>query len=55
MRAVLDLLGSSPRVLVVDNGENRNLTLGSRNLAGVTLVPTREVNAFTICWATPAC
>jgi len=33
-------------VLVVENGENRNLTLGIRNLKGVTLMPTRDVNAF---------
>jgi large subunit ribosomal protein L4 len=33
-------------VLVVDNGENRNLALGIRNLKGVTLLPTREVNPF---------
>jgi large subunit ribosomal protein L4 len=33
-------------VLVVDNGENRNLTLGIRNLKGVTLMPTREVNPY---------
>jgi large subunit ribosomal protein L4 len=33
-------------VLVVDNGENRNLSLGVRNIKGVTLIPTREVNAF---------
>ena len=33
-------------VLVVDNGENRNLSLGVRNIQGVTLIPTREVNAF---------
>lgn len=33
-------------VLVVDNGENRNLTLGVRNLKGVTLMPTREVNPY---------
>jgi large subunit ribosomal protein L4 len=33
-------------VLVVDNGENRNLTLGVRNLKGVTLMPTKEVNPF---------
>src|SRR5581483_3163010 len=35
-------------VLVVDNGENRNLSLGLRNLKGVTLIPTREVNAFQL-------
>jgi large subunit ribosomal protein L4 len=33
-------------VLVVDNGENRSLSLGIRNIKGVTLIPTREVNAF---------
>ncbi|HUA60817.1 MAG TPA: 50S ribosomal protein L4 [Verrucomicrobiae bacterium] len=33
-------------VLVVDNGENRNLSLGLRNLQGVTLLPTREVNPY---------
>jgi large subunit ribosomal protein L4 len=33
-------------VLVVDNGENRNLLLGVRNLKGVTLMPTREVNPY---------
>src|ERR1051325_7269065 len=33
-------------VLVVDNGENRNLTLGVRNLKGVTLLPTREVSPY---------
>ena len=33
-------------VLVVDNGENRNLALGIRNLEGVTLLPTREVNPY---------
>jgi large subunit ribosomal protein L4 len=33
-------------VLVVDNGENRNLSLGLRNLKGVTLMPTREVNPY---------
>ena len=33
-------------VLVVDNGENRNLALGVRNLEGVTLLPTRDVNPY---------
>jgi large subunit ribosomal protein L4 len=33
-------------VLVVDNGENRNLELGLRNLKGVTLLATREVNPY---------
>jgi large subunit ribosomal protein L4 len=33
-------------VLVIDNGENHNLTLGLRNLKGVTLLPTKEVNPY---------
>ena len=33
-------------VLVVDNGDNRNLSLGLRNLQGVTLLATREVNPY---------
>jgi len=33
-------------VLVVDNGDNRNLKLGVRNLKGVTLLATREVNPY---------
>jgi large subunit ribosomal protein L4 len=33
-------------VLVVENGENRNLELGLRNLKGVTLLPTREVSVY---------
>jgi len=39
-------LESGRTVLVVDNSENRNLTLGIRNLKGVTLMPTREVNPY---------
>jgi len=39
-------LANGKTVLVVDNGENRNLTLGLRNLKGVTLLPTREVNPY---------
>jgi large subunit ribosomal protein L4 len=33
-------------VLVVDNGENRNLALGLCNLQGVTLMPTKDVNPY---------
>jgi large subunit ribosomal protein L4 len=33
-------------VLVVDNSQNRNLSLGVRNIKGVTLIPTKDVNAF---------
>ena len=33
--------------LLVDNdAENRNLQLGSRNLEGVKLVPSRDINAY---------
>jgi len=39
-------LTSAKTVLVVDNGENRNLLLGLRNLKGVTLLPTRDVNPY---------
>ncbi len=35
-------------VLVVENGDNRNLTLGIRNLKGVTLLPTREVTPYHV-------
>ena len=45
-KGALDRLEARRSVLVVDNGENRNLALGLRNLQGVTLMPTREVNAF---------
>jgi large subunit ribosomal protein L4 len=33
-------------VLVIDNGDNRNLELGVRNLKGVTLLATREVSPY---------
>jgi large subunit ribosomal protein L4 len=39
-------LATGKTVLVVDNGDNRNLLLGLRNLKGVTLLPTRDVNAY---------
>jgi large subunit ribosomal protein L4 len=39
-------LQAGRKVLVVDNGENRNLELGVRNLKGVTLLPTRAVNPY---------
>ena len=35
-------------VLVVENGDNRNLTLGIRNLKGVTLLPTRDVTPYHV-------
>jgi large subunit ribosomal protein L4 len=45
-KAALVRLEATRKVLVVENGENRNLTLGVRNLPGVTLLPTRAVHAF---------
>ncbi len=45
-RAALERLEATRRVLVVDNGENRNLALGARNLQGVTVLPTREVRVY---------
>jgi len=35
-------------VLLVDNGQNRNLSLGSRNLPGVKLVASREVTTYDL-------
>ncbi len=48
MRQALDGLKIERTVLVVDNGENRNLTLSSRNLEGVKLVASREVNVYDL-------
>ena len=42
----LSKLEAGRTVLVVDVGDNRNLSLGVRNLKGVTLLPTREVNPY---------
>ena len=46
IRATLERLEARKKVLLVENDDNRNLSLGSRNLAGVTLVKSREVNAY---------
>jgi len=48
MRQALDGLNVARTVLVVDNGENRNLALSSRNLEGVKLVASREVNVYDL-------
>jgi large subunit ribosomal protein L4 len=47
-RQVLQALEARKTVLVVDNSQNRNLELGSRNLPGVTLLPTRDVNVYAL-------
>ena len=44
--SALEKLEATRTVLVVDNGENRNLGLSVRNLKGVTLLATREVNPY---------
>jgi large subunit ribosomal protein L4 len=42
-------LKDARKVLIVDNdGENRNLQLGSRNIEGVTLVSSREINVYDL-------
>jgi large subunit ribosomal protein L4 len=49
MRTALDKLEAGIRkVLLVDNGENHNLELGSRNLDGVTLVASRAVTTYDL-------
>jgi len=46
MRATLERLEARKKVLLVENDDNRNLSLGSRNLEGVTLIKSREVNPY---------
>ncbi len=46
VRGALDKLEARKTVLVVDNSNNRNLNLGARNLAGVTLLDSREVTPY---------
>ncbi|MEO7143585.1 MAG: 50S ribosomal protein L4 [Bryobacteraceae bacterium] len=48
MRAALDRLEAKRTVLVVENDENRNLSLGARNLGGVKLVSSQEVNVYDL-------
>lgn len=48
MRAALENLEARKTVLLVDNEENRNVNLGSRNLQGVKLVNSREVNVYDL-------
>lgn len=48
MRSVLTILGAPKTVLLVDNEENQNLALSSRNLAGVTLVSSKDVSVYDL-------
>jgi large subunit ribosomal protein L4 len=47
-RQVLDKLEAKRSVLLVEAAENRNLTLASRNLERVKLVPTRDLNVYDL-------
>jgi len=48
MRKTLDGLDAKRTVLLVDNAGGRNLALASRNLEGVKLVASREVNVYDL-------
>lgn len=48
MRAVLNGLGAPKTVLLVDNEENHNLELSSRNLPGVKLVSSKDVSVYDL-------
>ncbi len=48
MVGVLGQLEAKDTVLLVDTGENVNLTRASRNLTGVKLVPTRDVTVYDL-------
>ena len=47
-KKALGTLECTRKVLVVDNGDNKNLALGTRNLAGVKLVPSFAVNVYDL-------
>jgi large subunit ribosomal protein L4 len=48
MRKILNALDASRTILLVDNTANKNLALSSRNLEGVKLVASREVNVYDL-------
>ena len=41
-------LNADNTVLLVENGENRNLTLSSRNVEGVKLVNSKDVTTYDV-------
>ena len=45
-RSTLTKLELTRKVLIVENGDNRNLELSARNLEGVVLLHSREVNVY---------
>ncbi len=48
MRQALDTVEAKRTVLLVDNTDNKNLQLSSRNLTGVKLVTSRDVNVYDL-------
>jgi large subunit ribosomal protein L4 len=48
MRDALNKLEATKSVLLVEVGENNKLNLASRNLPGVKLVPTKDVNVYDL-------
>src|SRR5271167_4436796 len=48
VRATLDKLEVTHKVLLVENGENKNLELGARNLEGVTLVASTHLTVYEL-------
>src|SRR5882757_3882420 len=48
VRATLDKLEATKKVLIVDNDDNRNLELGARNLEGVKLMHSREMSVYDL-------
>ena len=48
MRKALDTVDANKTVLLVDNSGDRNLALSSRNLEGVKLVASKDVNVYDL-------
>ena len=48
MRTALDAIGVKKTALVVDNTGSENLALSSRNLEGIKLVASRDVNVYDL-------
>src|ERR1700684_2816932 len=48
MRRALDTIAIKRSVLLVDNSANKNLALSSRNLEGVKVVASRDVNVYDL-------
>lgn len=46
--ALVKLEATQSTILLVDNGDNKNLTLGARNLPGVKLVASKDVNVYDL-------